>query len=140
LSGKQAIPASDPLVPDNVNGAIQAVVGNAHAVADAVAHPVAKPLAVIGAAKAATTENVTKVANALDSVNSLHISGLSKGSESPHVRSPLGCEQCIVTSLTLLEFWVSTAGFYGRSASPEDTRIDIIAVFNLTWGAYNEGQ
>lgn len=85
----------------------------------------------IGAAKAAATENVTKVANNLDSVNPLHLNGLSKGSESSQVRSPLGCEQCVLTSTTpLLEFLVSTAEFYrrsqGRSASSEDTRIDVI--------------
>ena len=134
LSGKQTIPASEPLVPDNANGPIQAVVGEAHAVVGVVAQPVVKPLAAIGAAKAATTENVTKVANALDSVNPLRPNGLSKGSESSHVRSPLGCEQCILTSLTPFEFCVSTAESYRRSASSEATRIDIVAVFNPTWG------
>ena len=134
MSGKQTIPASEPLVPDNANGPIQAVVGEAHAVVGVVAQPVVKPLAAIGAAKAATTENVTKVANALDSVNPLRPNGLSKGSESSHVRSPLGCEQCILTSLTPFEFCASTAESYRRSASSEATRIDIVAVFNPTWG------
>ena len=134
LSGKQTIPASEPLFPDNANGPIQAVVGEAHAVVGVVAQPVVKPLAAIGAAKAATTENVTKVANALDSVNPLRPNGLSKGSESSHVRSPLGCEQCILTSLTPFEFCASTAESYRRSASSEATRIDIVAVFNPTWG------
>ncbi len=38
----------------------------------------------IGAAKAAATENVVKAANALDSVNPLHLNVLSKGSEAAH--------------------------------------------------------
>ncbi|KAH9986253.1 hypothetical protein BJV77DRAFT_1029951 [Russula vinacea] len=81
------IPTSEPPVPDNANGPIQAVVGEAHAVVGVVAQPVVKPLAAIGAAKAATTENVTKVANALDSVNPLRPNGLSKGSMCPN---PIG--------------------------------------------------
>ena len=46
--GKQAISASEPLVPHNANGNIQAVVGTAHAVADAGTHSAMKPLGMIG--------------------------------------------------------------------------------------------
>jgi len=42
--GKQAISASEPLVPHNANGDIQGVFGTAHAVADATMRSATKPL------------------------------------------------------------------------------------------------
>ena len=48
--GKQAISASEPLIPQNANDGIQAVlVGTAHAVADAGTHSASKPLGMVGA-------------------------------------------------------------------------------------------
>jgi hypothetical protein len=47
--GKQAISASEPLVPHNANGGIQAIVGAAHAVADAGMHSGMNPLGMVGA-------------------------------------------------------------------------------------------
>lgn len=80
MSGKQVIPASEPLVPYSANGDTQ-VVGAAPAVASAGTHSATKPLGMIGAAKAAATGNVAKAANVLESVNPLHMNVLSKGSE-----------------------------------------------------------
>jgi hypothetical protein len=48
LFGKQAISASEPLIPHNANGDIQAVVDTAHAVADAGTHSATKPLGMVG--------------------------------------------------------------------------------------------
>ena len=47
--GKQAISASEPLAPHNANDDIQAVVGTAHAVADAGTHSATNPLGMAGA-------------------------------------------------------------------------------------------
>ncbi|KAF8501721.1 hypothetical protein F5888DRAFT_1674750 [Russula emetica] len=44
----QAISASEPLIPHNANGDIQAVVGTADAVADAGTHSAMKPLGMVG--------------------------------------------------------------------------------------------
>jgi hypothetical protein len=47
--GKQANSAREPLVPHNANSDIQAVVGTAHAVADAGTRSATKPLGMVGA-------------------------------------------------------------------------------------------
>lgn len=51
--------------------AIQAAVGTTHALTDAALQSVTNPVAAIGATQAAMTENATKLAHALDSVNPL---------------------------------------------------------------------
>ena len=51
--------------------AIEAAMGTTHALTDAALQSVTNPVAAIGATQAAMTENVTKFAHALDSVNPL---------------------------------------------------------------------
>lgn len=46
--GKQSISASEPMVPHNANGGIQAIAGTAHAVVDAGTHLATKPLGMGG--------------------------------------------------------------------------------------------
>jgi len=113
VSGKQNNSASE-LVPDVARGPIQTLVGDANAVPGAVAHPVANPLAAIGAPQAAATENVAKVTHVLDSVNPLHLNIRTPAAQ---VRRPSVAST--VNALMRVEFCASTAEFCRKSPSAE---------------------
>ena len=122
MSGEQAIFAREPsLVPDIANGAIQTVICNTNATADAAMQLAANPLAGIGATPATATENVTKVANVLQSVNPLHFNIIPKGTQDSQVRCPSVAS--IVTSLTHPGCCAPTAEFTRKST--KFTRIKI---------------
>ncbi|KAH9998809.1 hypothetical protein BJV74DRAFT_823932, partial [Russula compacta] len=84
VSGERSL-STGPMVPDIAKGAIQAVVGNANAITGTA----------IGATQAAATENVTRLTNALESVNPLHTNTITKGSQDTDQKQPISGEQAI---------------------------------------------
>jgi len=75
----------------------------------------------IGATQAAATENVAKVANALESLNPLHLNIGPKESQAAQVRLPSVAST--VTPLMRLKFCAMTAEFFRKYVPAEVTRI-----------------
>lgn len=75
ISGEHAISAGH-LVPDIAKNAVHTVVDNTSAITDSA----------VGATKAAVTENATKLAHALDSINPLHLHIIPSESQDARAR------------------------------------------------------
>jgi hypothetical protein len=107
ISNEHAI-SPGHLVPDIAKNAIHTVVDNTSATTDST----------IGATKAAVTENATKLAQALDSANTLHLPIMPSGSQDARVCVIMSCMLSCHVSNSLLK-----QAFSGKQAKENISQV-----------------